>query len=81
MSLSLGGKPAAPLFEEIVIMRAPFEMMTQAHHLDSATCTGLLRESTQPLPFTDQVELQNVIPPSEIIGQAAFLNPMTPHRE
>lgn len=79
MSLSLGGKPAAPLFEEIVIMRAPFEMTTQAH-LDSAICTGLLRESTQPLPFMDQVELRNVTPPYEIISQAAFLNPMTPLR-
>jgi hypothetical protein len=77
MSLSLGGKPAAPLFEEIVIIRAPFEMTTQAH-LDSAICTGLPRESTQPLPFMDQVGLRTVTPPSEIIGQAVFLNPMTP---
>lgn len=68
MSLSLGGKPAAPLFEEIVIMRAPFEMTTQAH-LDSAICTGLLRETTQPLPFMDQVELGNATPPSEIIAK------------
>jgi hypothetical protein len=77
VSLSLGGKPAAPLFEEIVIIRAPFEMTTQAH-LDSAICTGLPRESTQPLPFMDQVGLRTVTPPSEIIGQAVFLNPMTP---
>jgi hypothetical protein len=55
-------------------MRAPFEMTTQAR-LDSAICTGLLRESTQPLPFMDQVELRNVTPLSEVMGQAAFLNP------
>jgi hypothetical protein len=60
----LGGNPAP--FGETAMMRASYEMARVP--LYSTICIGL-RETTQPLPSMEQVELQSVTPLCEIIGR------------